>query len=193
MLPAIGRKWALKPDNRIPIFFAILVLLFWLGQYGFSVFSAPLPPKEVENALWVGLEWVETPLPENKYRQFATQLQARRIRYLFVYATWFTKDGEPRYWIAENLSHFARELKRFYPEVRVLAWVGIPTTTLGRGEVNLDAPAVRDRIISWCARLTALEGIDGLHLDAEPVPDGSTGFLLLLDGLRQAVGPHALV
>lgn len=97
----------------------------------------------------------------------------------------------PRYWIAENLSYFARELKRFYPEVQVLAWVGIPTPTLGRGEVNLDDPAVRNQIVAWCVQLTAPDGIDGLHLNAEPVPDGSTSFLLLLDDLRQAIGPRA--
>jgi hypothetical protein len=193
LVPTISRKWVLKPSNRIVILSAILIFLFWLGQYGFSILSAPPPPKEGENALWVGLEWVETPLSENKYRQLATQLRAHRIRYLFVYATWFTKNGMPRYWIAENLSHFARKIKRFYPEVRVLAWVGIPTTTLGRGEVNLDDPTVRNQMVTWCAQLAALNGIDGLHVDAEPVPDGSTGFLLLLDDLRQAIGPHALL
>lgn len=193
----VAGRWTLRIRIMIRglrILLATLILLFWLGQYGFSLFPAPLPPKEEEeNALWVGLEWVETPLSEGEYRQFATQLQARRVRYLFVYATWFMKNGVPRYWIGESLSHFAFELKRFYPEVRVLAWVGIPTTTLGRGEVNLDDPTVRDQIVAWCVKLTGLKGIDGLHVDAEPVPDGSTGFLLLLDGLRQAIGPNALL
>lgn len=84
LVPAISRKRVLKPNNRIVILSAILILLFWLGQYGFSILPTLLPPEKGENALWVGLEWVETPLSENEYRQFATQLRAYLIRYLFI-------------------------------------------------------------------------------------------------------------
>jgi len=171
----------------------LLAVLILLGQYGFHLVPAPPPLDRGENALWIGVEWVQTMLAENEYQKLAIRLQANRIRYLFVYTTWFTKNGEPRYWIEENVAHFASQVKRFNPEARVLAWVGIPTTTLGRGEVNLDDPVVRDRIAGWCARLITLGGIDGVHLNAEPVPDGSVGFLLLLDAVRRAIRPRAIL
>jgi spore germination protein YaaH len=50
----------------------------------------------------------------------------------------------------------------------------------------------RQRMVAECRGLVD-EGFDGVHLDIEPIDDGNDEFLSLLQAVRTAVGPKAIL
>lgn len=146
-----------------------------------------------ENGLWLGLEWFQGSPPPIQWMALQARLSSAQIRYLFVYTTWITADGTPSRPIPEDAHHRVQQLRSLAPQSRWLAWIGIPTTTLGRGAVDLANPEIRTRIAEFCGQLVKEIGFDGVHLDVEPVPDGSQDFLRLLEEVGAVIGSEALL
>jgi len=145
------------------------------------------------NGLWMGIEWFQgEPSPAQRLA-LRSHISGGQIRYLFVYTTWITSDGTPRHPIPRDARDKIKQLRSLAPQSLLLAWVGIPLTTLGRGLVDLDNPEVRTRIALLCHQLVHEIGFDGIHLDAEPVPDGSLPFLLLLDEVKNMTGKETFI
>jgi len=147
-------------------------------------------------AAWLGIEWVSETRDEADITALAGELRSRQIADAYVYVSYLRPTGQFGQTFGEAAS-FTRTLNAAAPEVRVQAWLGIPVRPrggiLGAGHADLADASTRATIASFAARVMHDGGFDGVHLDPEPVGDGDTGLLALLDEVRGAVGPEAVV
>ncbi|MBX3065049.1 MAG: hypothetical protein KF726_18860 [Anaerolineae bacterium] len=134
------------------------------------------------NAIWLGVEWVSEPQTDTAIESLGKSLTARGIRYLFAYTTYYKNSGtfNDNYTYATS---FIQTLKHYYPDLTVLAWIGIPLTP-GWGYADLNDSLLRQQLLDLAVELTTDYGFDGIHLDAEPIYDGDQRVLTLLTDLR---------
>ena len=139
------------------------------------------------NAAWLGVEWVNQPHQADEILTLTMDLAERQITTIYVYTSYYKPEGvfDPTYAYAED---FVATLKSFAPDLIVQAWVGLPLDTM-----NLNSRAVRRDVVDFCATLVQDTGFDGLHVDPEPVEDGDASVLALLDDLREALDPEAVL
>jgi hypothetical protein len=79
------------------------------------------------------------------------------------------------------------QFKRFYPEARVLAWVGLPSG-VNPQTYNQDAAAFSQTVTQFSQRAVSQLGFDGIFLHAELVVSGDENFLTLLRQTRTQLG-----
>jgi spore germination protein YaaH len=144
------------------------------------------------NAAWLSVDWVNLPQAVGDIRAMADEAARRQIAYLYVYTSYLRANGEfnPTFAYA---APFVRTVKQADPDMKVLAWIGVPLQALAGNGIDLGDPAVRGKIVAFCARMVNEAGYDGIHLDPEPVEDGDTRILALLDEVRGAIGNHAML
>ncbi len=135
------------------------------------------------NAAWLGVEWVSRPHAADEIRELSAALAQQQITTIYVYTSYYKPEGtfNPTYGYAEE---FVTALKNVAPDLSVQMWIGLPLQTM-----NLHSKSVRREVVEFCADLVRDAGFDGLHVDPEPVEDGNTAVLALLDELREALGP----
>jgi hypothetical protein len=137
------------------------------------------------NAAWLGVEWVNEPHSAQEIAALADDLDRRQIRYVFVYTSYLKSDGQfnPTY---GYMTDFVSQLKAKNPALHIQAWIGLPL-----GYVDLKDAIVRKKIVQFCAHLVRTTGVDGIHLDPEPIPADEVNVLALLDELRDALGSES--
>jgi hypothetical protein len=136
------------------------------------------------NALWVGVEWVDTPHSPEEITALVAELQRHQIHTLYVYAGYRKADGtftQSCLYAADFISA-TRELT---PGLDIQAWIGLPLQT-----TDLHDPTVRTQIVQFARERLDQDGFNGIHLDPEPIADGNPDLLTLLDELRPALGPQ---
>jgi hypothetical protein len=147
------------------------------------------------NATWLDIDWVNEPKPPATIDALAQDLERQQVRDAFVYVSYLKDHGafNPTY---AHAAPFLRAIKAAAPGVRVQGWIGLPLRTSAafgpRGYVDLADPAVRAVVARFCAEMVGW-GFDGVHLDPEPIPDGDPSLLALLDDVRAAIGPRAIL
>ena len=99
---------------------------------------------------------------------------------------WRSKAGHVRY-VPERAGAFLAEMHRIAPEIRVIPWSG---GNLGR-DVHLDDAAQRRAFAEHARRIVAL-GADGIQLNVEPLPSGTSAYLGLLREVKAAIGDRTL-
>jgi hypothetical protein len=139
------------------------------------------------NAAWLSVDWVYLPRAEKDVRAMADELKLRQIAYAYIYTSYLRVDGEFNKTF-DYAEPFVRAVRQAQPELKVLAWIGLPLKALAENGILLSDPAVRHKITAFCARMVNEIGFDGIHLDAEPVANGDERFLTLLDETRVALG-----
>ncbi len=146
------------------------------------------------NAVWLGVEWLDQPHGDDEITRLANDLARRQIRYVFAYTSYW-KSNDQFNSTYSHASEFVRALKSAQPEIKVEAWIGLPLKHAGstNGNVDLTDSASRQKIVAFSRELIAQNRFDGIHLDAEPIPDGDSGVLALLDELRAALGPASIL
>jgi hypothetical protein len=147
------------------------------------------------NAIWLGVEWVNEKHTSDEITTLANNLRQRQIRSVFVYTSYLRADGEfsTSYTYA---AAFVASLKQAYPELHVLAWIGLPlknTNGSSAYHVDLSDPATRQKIVTFCVGITSQAEFDGVHLDPEPIHSGDDNILMLLDEMRAALPPDTLL
>jgi hypothetical protein len=137
------------------------------------------------NAAWLSVDWVNAPHSPEEIEALAATLQAREIRYAFVYTSYLKPEGHfnPTY---DHAPAFVQSIHATYPELNVQAWIGLPLHVVDLGDT-----AVRYQIAAFCAERVREAGFDGVHLDPEPVSSGDRDVLALLDEVREEIGPQA--
>ncbi len=147
------------------------------------------------NAIWLGVEWVSEKHTPDEITTVADDLRQRQIRSVFVYTSLWRADGEfsASYAFAAG---FVASLKQAYPELRVLAWIGLPLNSADDSaayHVDLSDPATRQKIDAFCLEIINQAGFDGIHLDPEPIHSGDDDVLALLDEMRIAMPSDKLL
>lgn len=139
------------------------------------------------NTAWLAVEWVSQPHRADEILTLSLDLAERQITTIYVYTSYYKPEGNfnPTY---AHAKEFVTVMKGFAPDLIVQAWIGLPLDTM-----NLGSRAVRRDVVDFCVTLMQNVGFDGLHIDPEPVEDGDKSMLALLDEMRQALNPEAIL
>lgn len=148
------------------------------------------------NAAWLDIDWVNEPKTQPEIVALANALHRRQIRDAYVYVSYLKDHGRfnPTY---AHAAAFTRAFKAAQPEINVQAWLGLPLNhpwlfSTG-GYVDLGDAATRQYVATFSADLIRQGGFDGVHLDPEPIPSDDADVLVLLDAVRQAIGPDVIL
>lgn len=142
-------------------------------------------PVRSHNAVWLGIDWGQAVQEDAAVRDLTDNLKAQGIDTLYVWTTWLQEDATWSPTTFQNMAAFLDQVRQFYPEVRLDAWLGIPVEL---PDYRLDDEDLRAEIARFSAQALADFGFDGIHINAEPVWDGDEGFLSLLREVRLAIG-----
>lgn len=144
------------------------------------------------NAVWLSIEWVKDAHTPAEVAALAGDLARRQIRYVFAYTTYLridTADFNPTY---AHAAEFVQAFKQAQPDLKVLAWIGLPMPSMG-GAADLHDPAIRQKITTISAQFVNEMGFDGVHIDPEHVSSGDQDVITLLDEMRPALVPGAIL
>lgn len=150
----------------------------------------------VNNAAWLSVDWTSRSFSDEQISSLAVQARQRKLAYLYPFTTYLQQDGT--FSAPESQSaDFVKKYKQINPDTRLLAWIGVPllnSHSYGvQGWVDLTQPAIRRQITAYAARLVKDTGFDGIHIDVETIWNDDQAFLTLLDEMRAAIGPGALL
>ena len=135
------------------------------------------------NASWLGVKWANETHSTHEIAALSDGLKQHQIQEIFVYTSYLRSD-EKFASTYDHLSDFVLKMKKTNPALHIQAWIGLPL-----GYIDLSDPAVRKKIVQFCADIVRTTGVDGIHLDPEPISTEDKNVLFLLDELRDALGP----
>ncbi|HEY8478404.1 MAG TPA: hypothetical protein VIL71_01120 [Spirillospora sp.] len=144
----------------------------------------PKAPGTAVNGLWARHQWVGEPHTDAEYRAFGELVRRHRITDVFFHAGPFEADGTvppAKYRHARDL---IAAMRRHAPGVRVQAYLGQIRVVDGHGVIDLDDPAVRERVLRTDAAFLDI-GFDGIHYDFEPIYPDDEAFLTLMERTRE--------
>lgn len=180
------------------ILFILISLLLLLGGYGVYQFwpngeVEALPLRDpIQLATWIGGDWISEPQTEMAIADLAEGLSALRVSDAFIYVSDLQPEGRfnPTY---DYAATFTRTFKLYAPDIRLYAWLGVPVSvTDPDGSTSPDRladPIIRQQIADFARRTVGEMGFDGVHLNAERIPNGDEAFLTMLDLLRTTLPP----
>ncbi|MFG1943610.1 hypothetical protein [Nonomuraea sp. NPDC048826] len=132
------------------------------------------------DALWLGHMWVDGRRDEQDVRVLAERLRTTGVKDLYVHSGPFAFDGRLDPAKHAEAPRFVQWVKRHLPGVRVSAWLGQSV----KNGLDLDDPAARRNVLDGVASVMKA-GFDGVHYNFEPLGDGDTDFLVLLQETRR--------
>lgn len=136
------------------------------------------------NALWARHQWVGEPHGDGEYRALARLLKESRITDVYFHAGPFEADGTVPPAKYRNARDLIEAMRRHAPDVRSHAYLGQIRVVDGKGVIDLDDPAVRERVLRTDATFLDL-GFDGIHYDFEPIYPDDEAFMTLMDRTRE--------
>lgn len=142
------------------------------------------------NAVWLGISWGETPQTDEAVQQLVGMLKAQNIDTLYVWTTWLQEDETWSETTFEHIGAFLEQIKAFYPEARLDAWIGLPVEL---PDYRLDDAALQTTVAEFSAQAVQDWGFDGIHINAEPVWDSDDNFVALLRAVRQEIGDEVML
>ena len=199
MLARLFRRSLILPHRRrFPLLSLICIVLVALSLVGF-LFLPPLPDDlsleraDLRLATWLSVSWSMSPHSRDQIMALAERLQALQVDDVYIYVSYLMSDDtfNPSFDFAPE---FVAALKQYAPDLRALAWIGLPVSIEGDQRPNRLAEAeIRRRIADFSRYTVADLGFDGLHLNAELVADGDNWLLKTLAAIRDALPERAFL
>lgn len=140
----------------------------------------------------MGTEWTYEARSSDALVSLAARLRQNRIGTIYAWVSWLKTDG---LWagkrsgtnefseVKAQVIDFVKQLKLIYPEVKLYAWVSVPTNTLGI-PARLGESTVQQAITDFSRAAIDELGFDGIALNVELIWDGDQDFLEILRRLR---------
>jgi hypothetical protein len=154
-----------------------------------------------ENATWVksiffrGFDsTTKKKLTVKDVEDLAMRLKANHIRYAYIFAGPYKNDGHlPSYVFSQQAKESIKILKKIYPELKVLPWIG----GIQNKTVHLERSDWVKNAISDTAKLVKELSLAGIHLDLEyvlfPSPEFNKKKLSASDYGKHWVNFHKLL
>lgn len=172
----------------------VLLILFviafiWVGWQFLPPPQAPILPEtyRAQKAVWLDITWAMDGHSDAEIQALADRLQSHHITTVFAYTS-YLKPGDFFNPTFEHVQHFVEQMHANAPDIKVLAWVGVPvhvTTPDGRYIDNrLSDPHVQKTIADFSKEVVEDLGFDGIHLNAEPIADGNLAYIATLQAIR---------
>jgi hypothetical protein len=160
-----------------------------------SQFSPPPSfdhPRSTPLAVWVGVEWSMEAHTDAEIAALATDLTMRGVDHAYVYVS-YLKPGDFFNPTFDHAATFTERFRDHAPEIHLWAWIGVPISVTqpdgSRVENRLTDPEIRNQIAVFSAMTIDELGFDGVHLNAELIPNDDPAFLATLSAIRLALPP----
>lgn len=173
-----------------------LVTLFLVWQ--FSPPHIPSPPDEYRPKIvvWMGVTWSMDAYTDEELQSLASDWQSQGVDEAYIYVS-YLKVGDFFNATYDHAADFTRRMKTYAPDVRLMAWVGVPISIIqpdGTYVSNrLSDPYIRQLIAEFAEQTITEMGFDGVHLNAELIPDGDQAYLQTLDEIREILPEGAIL
>lgn len=124
-----------------------------------------------ENAIWTESIYLRGYKPSTKERlqqthleNFAKTLKRNKVKYAYMFAGPYQKDGRlPAYPFSDLAKNSIKTIKRLYPEIIILPWIGgVQNSTVYLGDSLWVQNALADT-----EKLIKTLGVPGVHIDFE--------------------------
>lgn len=135
------------------------------------------------NAVWAAHSWSENPHTPAEVRAFVERLAAHGVRYVFLHVGPLEPDGTIPLERYRALGDFLSMARTYGDRMKFLPWIGQL-----RGKLPLASLAVRRQVVATAEIFIRDFGMDGIHLDIEPIVDGDSDFLYLLEDMKKMLG-----
>lgn len=169
-----------KIIRNVVIGFAVLfVFAIWIFVIGFSSNQQGSFFNKGHNAVWIGHEWVDMAKTDGDVQKLVEALKSHQIDTVFVHVGPIDSDGGVKPEKYKYSIDFIEKAKRFAPDIKFQAWLGQV-----RSKIDLSDPVVRHNVAKLSQVLAEFVGFDGIHFDIEPVWDGDTDFIKMLEECR---------
>jgi hypothetical protein len=180
----------------------IMTLIGLALLWGIWQFRPPPPPLELptgivlDKAVWLGIEWGMTPHSNTEVVELAQNLQKHNITYVFAYVS-YLKPGDIFNPTFDHAAEFVQQFRAVAPQIRLLAWVGVPIQIITPDGEYLDNrlvdAATHQTIAGFSQKMVTEFGFDGVHLNAEAITSGDEAILATLDAIRKKLTSDALL
>jgi len=143
----------------------------------------------------MGVTWSMDVYDSASIAQLADDLQRQNVDDIYVYVS-YLKAGDffnPTY---DHASVFVEALREFAPDLRIMAWVGVPITITqpdGQRILNrLETDTIRQQIADFSIFVINELGFDGFHLNAELIPNNDRAFIETLELIQTNLPDNAI-
>ena len=178
-----------------------IALILAIVAAGVYLFLPPLPtdmrlPRtDLRLAVWLGVTWSNDAHSPSEIRALAAELQSQRVSDLFIYVSYLKADGNFNSTYG-HAAEFVRQMRSLAPEMRLLAWIGVPTTPSAANDDSIASrlhdAEIRQAIADFSSFAVTDLGFDGVHLNIEPVTNDDPAFLDTLTDVRGSLPADAL-
>lgn len=181
-------RWYLK----VAILSVVLVLLgFVLDGLTYQQFNPPGAKSfnSGNNGIWLKYLWYFGKNSQAETHALVSRLKENQIRYAFFHVRKTDSKGKLVFRYKANAQKLIADMHAGAPQMKVIAWVYVPSNVTKRDGVDLANPATRKTLVSEAVWLTSECGFDGVQWDYEVFPNNDKNFPTLLDQTRAAIGP----
>lgn len=168
--------------------FAVIIAIAWYLVIGPSTGNHGSVYNQNQNAVWAPHAWADQSHTPEEIREFVENLGAHGVRYVFLHVGPLESDGTippERY---KELGEFLRVSHEYGDRLTFIPWLGQL-----RSKLPLQHLQVRKNIVHTAQIFVNDFDMKGVHYDIEPIVDGDTDFLFLLEDTRKALGSDALI
>ena len=148
------------------------------------------------NAVWLEHRWLQDGVPDEEIVALSGRLRANGIRYVYPHLTPSDADGHLPSYSRDAARRFCRLLRKQAPGIRILPWVGgvqVGFHQMRPGTIRLDSEVYRQAFAKDCIAMIRELGLDGIHLNVEPVESGDRRLLEWLDYLKTRLGERKIL
>lgn len=188
-----SRKWRIRLVLGL-----IFILLGWLV---WQFLPPPAPPPLPDDyhppkAAWMEITWSMDAHTDAEIQALAENLRTHEINTVFAYVS-YLKEGDFFNPTFDHAKNFTEQMHAIAPEITLLAWIGVPINiTMASGQrINnrLADTQIQQTIADFSRQVVEELGFDGIHLNAEPIADGSTAFIETLQAIRSELPTEAIL
>ncbi len=166
----------------------IFLLFVWIYVVGISSNQPGSFYNKGHNAVWLGHEWAGEKKRYDEIEDLIGRLKDNQIDTVFVHVGPINENGRIDDDTYQYALYFIENAKKFDKEIKFQAWLGQL-----RNKIDLSVPEIRHEISKEALLLTDIVGFDGVHLDIEPVWDGDSDFILLLEEISKTISQDKVV
>ena len=182
--------------KRLLLTLLLLVIVFLLWQFTpANIDTCWQTAPFLQTAVWMGVTWSMDAHSASELTLLADDLMSQKVDTAFVYVSYLRADDRfnPTY---DHAAEFLKQMRASTPAINWLAWVGVPISIITPdGTVvsnRLEDPDIRAQIAEFAAFTVTDLGFEGVHLNAELIPNDDPAFLSTLDMIRQILPEDAI-
>lgn len=148
----------------------------------------------MRRAVWMGIEWAMEPHSDAEVGALVDDLRAHNVSDVYAYVS-YLRDNDTFNATYAEATNFTARFRALAPEIMLWGWVGVPMQVSPSGPVanRLESADVRTLVANFYAEVVGTFGYQGLHLNAEMIPNDDEAYLETLREIRAALPANALL